>query len=108
MCFRKPFEYKGQAYRVVNMKDKKLFEHQTYYFFELLVLLGGFFLILLFSYSLNMQFIILIFILMCYTVMGFIHHQINHYFNIKVVLEYILVSALVLCAFLLLNIGRLG
>lgn len=89
------------------MKDRRLFEHQTYYFFELIVLIVGFFMILIFSYSLTLQFIILIFILMCYMVMGFIHHKINHYFNGKVVLEYILISTLVLGAFLLLNIGRL-
>lgn len=89
------------------MKEKKLFEHHAYYLFELLILMIGFAAMVVFSSNLIFQFVILIFILVTYMAMGFIHHHFNHDLRAKIVLEYVLISSLVLGAFLFLNAGRL-
>jgi len=89
------------------MKQKQLFEHHAFYFFELLMLLAGFLLIIIFSYSVIIQFMILMFVLMSYITLGFIHHHINHDLRAKIVLEYVLISSLILVAFLFLNSSRL-
>lgn len=89
------------------MKDKDLFHHHTFYFVELIVLLIGFFLMVLFSYDITLQFMILVLMLLFYIVMGFLHHKVNHYFNARIMVEYVLVSAVVLAAFLFLNFPRL-
>jgi Na+/H+ antiporter NhaC len=89
------------------MKDKDLFHHHTFYFVELVILLIGFFLMVLFSYDLTLQFIILTSVLIFYVVMGFLHHKQNHYFNAKIMIEYVLISGIILAAFLFLNISRI-
>ncbi len=89
------------------MKTKSAIDHNSYYFIELLVLLFGFFLIVFFSYSIILQFMILTILLMSYISLGFVHHFVNHTFSSKIVIEYTLVSALILAGFLFLNINRL-
>lgn len=89
------------------MTKKAVFEHDVYYFVELLILVVGFFLISIFSSDLSLQFILLMFILLSYITLGFMHHKINHEFNEKIVLEYVSISALILAGFLFLNIGRI-
>lgn len=89
------------------MEENKIFEHQAYYLFELLVLIVGFIMIAVLSFSIIAQFVTLIFVLMTYICMGFLHHHFNHDLRAKIVLEYVLISVLVMGAFLFLNAGRL-
>jgi len=89
------------------MKERNISEHNIYYFVELLVLLFGFFLIILFSFNITLQFMVLTLLLMSYISLGFIHHHLNHTFSSKIVIEYTLVSTLILAGFLFLNISRL-
>lgn len=89
------------------MDARKIIEHHAYYFIKFLVLILGFLLIALFSFNLLFQFMTLVFLLISYIAIGLIHHQINHDLSSKIVIEYILVSSLILTAFLFLNITRL-
>lgn len=89
------------------MKEKKIFSHHAFYFFETLMILTGIFFMLVVSYSIILQFLVLVFLLLSYIVLGFIHHFINHDLRAKIVLEYILISALILVSFLFFNSGRL-
>lgn len=86
---------------------KKNLSHHTYYFSQFSMLVLGFFLILLFSYDISIQFMILIFILLSYITLGFVHHRIDHTFSAKIVIEYVLISSLVLAGFVFFNLGRL-
>jgi len=88
-------------------KEHKMFEHNAYYLFLSLVLLLGFALMLVFSFNLAIQFVILLFVLLTYMGMGLMHHYFNHDLHAKIVLEYVLISTLILTAFLFLNAGRL-
>lgn len=89
------------------MKPIKIFEHHAYYLVEIVMLVAGLILLFAFSHDVKMQFLILIFLLLSYITIGFIHHRVNHYFSAKIVVEYVLIAALILAGFLLLNIGRL-
>lgn len=86
---------------------RKLLGHHAYYLFELIMLLVGFIVLAVFSFAVTIQLLILIFIVVFYMTFGFVHHFINHDLHPKIVLEYVLISALVLGAFLFLNAGRL-
>lgn len=88
------------------MKNTEL-NHTAYYFIELFVLLFGFFLILAFSFQLYIQIGILGAVLLCYIVLGLLHHASSHNLHRKIIVEYILVSAIIFAAFLFLNAGRL-
>lgn len=87
--------------------DNKFTKHSTYYFIEFLILALGFILIINLSFDVTLQFIILIFTLFSYIILGFIHHHTNHTFSSKIVIEYILISSLILAGFMFLNIGRI-
>lgn len=89
------------------IKTKKLLPHRSYFLFELIILLVGFIVMGFFSFSVTVQFMILIFILVFYMSFGLIHHYINHDLHARIVLEYVLISAIVLGAFMFLNSGRL-
>ncbi len=86
---------------------KFLLHHHRWYLLEVVFLLFGFFLVYLFSYDVSLQFMLLVFILLSYITTGFIHHFIHHDLKAKVVLEYVLISLLILSAFVLLNSSRL-
>jgi hypothetical protein len=80
--------------------------HQLYYILELLALALGFFLVYLLSTSFILQILSITIMLCLYSIIGILHHMIHHEIKRKVVIEYILVSALVFAAFLFLNISR--
>ena len=88
------------------MKENSFFEHHTYYFIELFMLLFGFFMMFAFSYNTTLQFMILMLTLFSYITIGFIHHRVKHTFSSKIVLEYILISSLILAGFIFLNSGK--
>lgn len=88
------------------MKKQK-FHHNAYYFYQFLIFLLGFFFMYLFSQNVALQFMMLVFVLLSYIVLGFIHHQLHHDLKGKIVVEYILISSLVIAAFLFFNAGRI-
>lgn len=89
------------------MERNSFFEHHTYYFVELFMLLFGFSMIFVFSYNLVMQFMILMLTLFSYITFGVIHHRVKHTFSSKIMLEYILISSLILVGFIFLNFGKI-
>ena len=80
--------------------------HQLYYLLELLALILGFFLVFLLSTNPMLQLLVMAIMLSLYTVIGILHHKIHHEFKRKIVVEYILVSAVLFAAFLFLNISK--
>ena len=81
--------------------------HQLYYFFELLVLIAGFYIIFLLSSSFYLQAGALVLVLIFYTVLGILHHEIHHALKRKIVIEYVLVSLVILAVFIFLNNHKL-
>jgi hypothetical protein len=79
--------------------------HQVYYLLELLALLLGFF-IIFFLTNFYLQIFAMVVLLSLYTAIGLIHQKIHHQLKRKIMVEYILVSAVVLTAFLFLNISK--
>lgn len=80
--------------------------HQLYYLLELLALILGFFLVFLLSPNFTLQLLAMGIILSLYTIIGIVHHRLHHVLKSKVVVEYILVSAVLFAAFLFLNISK--
>ena len=81
--------------------------HQMYYVIELFVLLAGFFALFAYSFDKNLQLLVLGVVLMFYIILGIIHHKVHHTLKSKIVIEYILISAIVFFAFIFLNTGNL-
>jgi len=79
--------------------------HGIYYLLEFLMLLFGFVVIYLLP-SFLLKTILLLVLLVFYIALGIIHHKMHHSFHKKIVIEYILVSAVILAAFVFVNIGR--
>ena len=84
----------------------QIIPHQLYYLLELLALILGFILVFLLSTSFILQLLTMAIMLSLYTAIGILHHKIHHAFKRKVVVEYILVSAVIFAAFLFLNISK--
>lgn len=81
--------------------------HSLLYVIEFAILGGGFAFLLVFNPPIYNQFLVLTVILFIYMFVGLAHHQTHKDIHIKVVLEYILVSAIVFALFVFLNISRL-
>ncbi len=81
--------------------------HTLLYFFEFALIAGGFAFLLAVKLPLYTQSWVLALILVSYMILGLFHHGKDHDINAKVVLEYILVSALIFALFVFLNIQRL-
>lgn len=88
------------------MQQEKLIHHTLYYFLELLVLLLGFFLISLYP-NWIIKFSLLGVVLLIYMLLGFVHHKIHHDLKAKIVIEYTLISIIILVGFVLVNSGRI-
>lgn len=86
---------------------KKRPSHGRYYSTELLVLLSGFFIITLLNGYFLLQLGMLCAILLLYCLLGFYHHHLHHDLKLKIVVEYISVSIVILAAFIFINIGTL-
>lgn len=82
-------------------------KHTLLYLIEFGIIGTGFALLLSFKMTFYQQIGLLSFILVLYTAIGIIHHGKHHDIHPKVVLEYILVSALIFALFVFLNISRL-
>lgn len=81
--------------------------HQFYYLLELAVLLSGFFLIYLFSFSFIFQLLTLILVLIFYSGLGILHHRLHHALAMRIVIEYILISLVIMASFLFINTGKI-
>jgi len=78
--------------------------HQVYYLIELLILLGGFYTVYRLAGNYNLQEGVFVGVLVVYTLFGIYHHKLHHTLRMKIVIEYILVSTLILACFLMLHI----
>ena len=85
----------------------KKIHHHFYYFAELVVLLVGFFSIYMLRFSFQLQLTTLIIVLVFYVVMGIFHHATHHNLKGKIMVEYVLVSMLILAIFLFINTGKI-
>lgn len=81
--------------------------HQVYYLFELLALVSGFYIVFLLSYNFYLQALALILVLVFYTVLGILHHEIHHVLKRKIVIEYILISLIIMAIFIFLNNNKI-
>ncbi|MDO8269819.1 MAG: hypothetical protein Q7T54_04075 [Candidatus Levybacteria bacterium] len=81
--------------------------HTILYLVEFGVIGGGFALLLAMNPTFYMQLVILGFILVLYVIIGLIHHRSHRDISMKVVLEYILVSALIFALFVFLNVSKI-
>lgn len=81
--------------------------HTVLYFFEFGLITAGFAFLLAVKLPLYTQSWVLALILIFYIILGIYHHGKDHDITTKVVLEYILVSALIFALFIFLNISRL-
>lgn len=87
--------------------ERKIFTHNKYYFFELFVLLFGFFLMSFVSYSIYLELATLTMTLIGYIILGLVHHFANHDLKRKIMIEYVLVGSIIFTAFIFLNASRL-
>lgn len=81
--------------------------HIILYFVEFSVIGLGFAVLLITSLTIYYQLLMLGFILAIYILIGLFHHKTHRDITMKVVLEYILISALVFALFVFLNTQRL-
>lgn len=81
--------------------------HFLFYFTEVIVVLGVFLLLLTLPLSLFQEMMLLFLMFVVYGILGLLHHRIHHDIKVRVVLEYILVSGLLLILYLFLNISRI-
>lgn len=81
--------------------------HSILYFFEFGVIALGFALMLVVSMTIYYQLLLLGILLTLYILIGLFHHNSHHDITMKVVLEYILISAIIFALFVFLNTSRL-
>lgn len=86
---------------------KKYPSHIILYILEVCLILGTFLIILTFGLTLWNEVLLLSVMLLGYIVIGILHHRTHHDIKGRVVLEYILVSILILSLYIFLNITRI-
>ncbi len=86
---------------------KKIHRHLILYIFELIVLISGFVVILNLNFSFWKQFVVLVFLLVFYSLIGLLRHARDNDMHLRVVLEYIAISLIIALLFILLNITRI-
>lgn len=69
-------------------------QHNWYYLFLFLILVAAVSVISVFAYNKSLQIAILLFVSICYVVLGIIHHVIHHTITTKIVIEYIAIAVL--------------
>lgn len=80
--------------------------HLNYYIIEACILGLGFFIVYSFE-SVNAQFLGLFGVILLYVIMGLVHHYLDHDMHVKIVLEYIIISVLIVSLFIFLKSGIL-
>ena len=81
--------------------------HVNLYLIEFVIIGGGFALLLSLSLPFYSQLLIIALMLVLYSAVGLLHHKTHRNITSKVVLEYTLVSVLILTLFVFLNIAKL-
>lgn len=81
--------------------------HLIFYIVETVIIIGILGVILTLGFSIWTELMLLAGMLTSYIVLGLIHHRIHQDVKGRIVLEYILISALLLAAFLFVNMHRL-
>lgn len=89
------------------MQPKNKLWKTMYYAVELAILLLGYALIVVFSFDFAVQIMFLVITLLFYITFGLLRHQAEHDLKLQVVIEYILISGLILIAFIFLNNSRI-
>jgi len=89
------------------MKNKDIVWKVTYYVIELVILVLGYSVILLFSFDFSIQVMFLVITLLFYTTFGLLRHQAQHDLSLLVVIEYILISGVIFASFIFLNFTRI-
>lgn len=79
-------------------------DHIQYYIFETIVLGLGFFISSSFD-QVRSQTLGIIAVVLLYAGMGLIHHKIDHDIHFKIVLEYVLISILIVSVFIFVQSG---
>lgn len=82
-------------------------QHITIYVAEFFLISLGFAFLLTSQLTFYNQMAVMLFILSLYVVIGLLHHNKHHDITLKVVLEYILISALLFALFVFLNITKI-
>lgn len=80
-------------------------KHLNYYMIESFVLGLGFFGVYTLSGSVQMQAVLMAFLVAIYMIMGIVHHRISHDIHLKIVLEYIIIGSFVFAIFMFLKSG---
>lgn len=80
--------------------------HGSFYLIEFVIIGGGFALLLSLSLPFYSQLVIIALMLILYSTVGLLHHKTHLNITSKVVLEYTLVSVLILTLFVFLNISK--
>ncbi len=80
--------------------------HISYYIIESIILGLGFFIVYSLS-TINLQIMGIVTVVLIYSVMGLVHHKIDHDMHPKIVLEYIIISVLVVSIFVFLKSSSL-
>lgn len=89
------------------MYTKRIVRHFGFYIGELFVLVGGFALLLTLNIHLVVELLILIFMLLLYVTLGIFHHRVDHDIKPKIVLEYLLISGIIVALFLFISTPRI-
>lgn len=89
------------------MKNSELVWRFAYFFIEFVILLLGFSIITVFSFDLSVQAMFVVVTLIFYITFGLLRHHAQHDLSHKVMIEYILISALILILFTFWNVGRI-
>lgn len=82
-------------------------QHGSLYLIEFVIIGGGFALLLSLSLPFYSQLLIIALMLVLYSAVGLLHHKKHRNITSKVVLEYTLISVLILTLFIFLNITKL-
>lgn len=82
-------------------------KHLNYYIIETFILGFGFFVLYAFSFPLKYQAFFVLGLVIIYSSMGIIHHRLMHDIHPRIVLEYILISLLVLAIFIFFKSGTI-
>ena len=69
-------------------------QHNWYYLFLFLIFVAAVSVISIFNYNKGLQVAILLFVSICYAVLGIIHHVTHHTITTKIVIEYIAIAVL--------------
>lgn len=80
--------------------------HLNYYLIEALVLGFGFFIVYLLD-SFAHQIAVVLIVVVIYISMGLLHHHLHHDIHKRIVLEYIIISILVISLFIFLKSGAI-